>query len=227
MKSIESPSRLKELRARTIIKPTPTPSPIHHQTPSSKALLAGGDGVNKKCGSGERKLKEIPITALKPSEEEGEKVGKRINNKSRSRSSTTNTGTRTTTKTSTTSSSICGGPGMMMLCHSNPNPNPEAVVGSTEVERLSGLGPTRLPTPCSSSGLDSGIISVSPFASLCHEVAQIREEHIAIRESLYEREGELLRTRAALQNIAHERDFLKNKVKFHFVLGFGIVYVTV
>lgn len=50
------------------------------------------------------------------------------------------------------------------------------------------------------------------FASLCQEVAQIRQEHAAIKDNLYKKEGELDQTRSALENIAKERDFLKNKV---------------
>ncbi|CAL8130708.1 unnamed protein product [Orchesella dallaii] len=50
------------------------------------------------------------------------------------------------------------------------------------------------------------------FASLCQEVAEIRQEHAAIKDNLYKKEGELDRTRFALENIAKERDFLKNKV---------------
>ncbi|CAG7731287.1 unnamed protein product, partial [Allacma fusca] len=57
------------------------------------------------------------------------------------------------------------------------------------------------------------------FAALRDEVAQIREEHYAIRETLFRREGELDRTRNALQSIAQERDFLKKKVLlFYFLL---------
>ena len=54
--------------------------------------------------------------------------------------------------------------------------------------------------------------SVFQFAALRDEVAQIREEHFAIRETLFRKEGELDRTRSALENIAEERDFLKKKV---------------
>lgn len=50
------------------------------------------------------------------------------------------------------------------------------------------------------------------FASLCQEVAQIRQEHAAIKDNLYKKEGELDQTRNALESIAKERDFLKNKV---------------
>ncbi|CAL8130718.1 unnamed protein product [Orchesella dallaii] len=55
-------------------------------------------------------------------------------------------------------------------------------------------------------------IHPSQFASICREVAQIREEHVAIRRNLSEKEGELGKTRVALRNIAEERDSLRNKV---------------
>ncbi|ODM97783.1 Usher syndrome type-1C protein-binding protein 1, partial [Orchesella cincta] len=55
-------------------------------------------------------------------------------------------------------------------------------------------------------------IHPSQFASICREVAQIRDEHVAIRKNLSERENELGKTRVALRNIAEERDSLRNKV---------------
>lgn len=66
-------------------------------------------------------------------------------------------------------------------------------------------------TSPSSSSSSSGI-QPAQIASICREVAQVREEHISIRKSLSEREGELGKTKVILRNIAQERDLLRNKV---------------
>lgn len=70
--------------------------------------------------------------------------------------------------------------------------------------------PTRSESPC------FGTKPPVQFALLRQEVAQIQQEHAAIKDNLYKKEGELDFTRNALENIAKERDFLKNKVKLHF-----------
>jgi hypothetical protein len=57
--------------------------------------------------------------------------------------------------------------------------------------------------------------AITTFTSLCHEVGQIRLEHVAIRKDLQAKEGQLQRTRRDLAAIAKERDFLQNKVKLY------------
>lgn len=83
--------------------------------------------------------------------------------------------------------------------------------GSKERQQQNPQQPEKQPQPQKTSP-SSAANHPSQFASICREVAQIREEHVAIRKSLSEREGELGKTRVALRSIAQERDLLRNKV---------------
>lgn len=83
-----------------------------------------------------------------------------------------------------------------------------------------------LSTSSSSSTLSSSVSGIPPsqFTAICKEVAHVREEHVSIMKCLGEREGELMKARMALRNIAVERDALKNKVKLVLFLLFIVLY---